>query len=135
MTCHSSLQRKKVDLALKAICTLYDVQIKDVLNTRYRKKPLPDARRMLVHYMFNQLRIPHYHMKRYINGICHATSIYHCKILDGYLDIEPQTKRLYLQFRDMAGEFDDDLLKIDTMKMELNKLTKDLNKIIKKING
>lgn len=135
-TSHSKimLNKKKIDLAIDAICEIYNVEKRYVLNTSYRKKPVPDARRMLIHYMHNHLDIRHYHIKNYIKCVCHATSIYHCKKLDGYLNVEPQTRNRYLLFRKMAGEFDDKLVELEFKREEIEKMRQEVEELLKEIN-
>ena len=126
--------KRKIAMAIDAICELYDVEKRHVLNPSSRKKPIPDARRMLIHYMVNHLNIRHYHIKQYLNRICHATSIYHCKKFDGYLDLEPQTRTRYLLFRNMAGEFDNRLIELELKRDELERMRQEVEDIIKEIN-
>lgn len=136
-TSHSSLiqfNKRKIAMAIDDICELYDVEKRHVLNPSSRKKPIPDARRMLIHYMVNQLEIKHYHIKDYLTRICHATSIYHCKKFDGYLEHEPQTRTRYLLFRKMAGEFNDKLLELEIKKDEIEKMQQEVQDILNELN-
>ncbi len=125
--------QKKIDLALTAICDVYNVSQKDVLNPSRRKQPIPDARRMLIHYAHYQLKIKHYHMKKYIPPISHATSIYHCNKLDVYLKVEKDTRDRYMIFRKKAGQFDDMLYELNIKKEEIKELNKEINHLIKEL--
>ena len=126
--------KRKIILALEAVCELYNVTKKQVLNPSSRKKPIPDARRMLIHYMVNHLSIKHYHIKQYLNRICHATSIYHCKKFDGFLNLEPQTRSRYMLFRKMAGEFDDKLIELELKRDEIERMRQEVEDILQEIN-
>tara|TARA_R100000781_G_scaffold27715_4_gene20603 strand:+ start:1090 stop:1539 length:450 start_codon:yes stop_codon:yes gene_type:complete len=130
---HSKLTYKKVDRAIEAVCQVYGVQRNHVLNVRCRPRPIPDARRMLVHYMHNHLYIKHYHMKDFIDNLCHSTSIYHCRKLDFFLQREKDTKRKYLKFREEAGEFNDKLEQLEIKKQEIVEMQKEVKELLKKI--
>ena len=132
---HSKINLNKFKLALDAVSELYGVKKQSVVNTKCRKKPVPDARRMLVYYMYNHLKITHNHMQDYIDNLCHATSIYHCKKLEGYLDNERDTRLKYLLFRDKTGEFKNKLLELEVKKDELKKLQREVRKISKTIKN
>jgi hypothetical protein len=128
---HFKITKKKVNKAIEAVCEVYGVKKAHVLNVRCRPRPIPDARRMLVHYMHNHLYIRHYHMKNFINNLCHSTSIYHCKKLDWFLKTEKDTKNKYLQFRERAGEFNDRLKVLEIKKQELSEMQKEVRDLIK----
>ncbi len=129
------INKRRIALAIDALCQVYIVKESELLNTSYRKKPVPDARRMLIHYMHNQLGIRHFHIQHYINSISHATSIYHCNKFDVYLRVESQTRHRYLLFRKMAGEFDDRLLELQIRQDELESMRQEVEDILKEING
>lgn len=130
---HSKIIHKKVDKAIDAVCDVYNVKKEHVLNVSCRPRPIPDARRMLVHYMHNHLLIKHYHIKEFFNNMHHATSIYHCNKLDWYLKTERDTRNKYLQFREKAGEFDDRLEQLEIKKQEVLEMQREIKKLMKQI--
>jgi chromosomal replication initiation ATPase DnaA len=132
MSHYSKITQRKVDKAVDAVCEVYNVAKKQVLNVSCRRRPIPDARRMLVYYMHNQLHIRHYHIQNYIKSVCHATSIYHCKKLDWYLKTEKDTKNLYMLLRKKAGEFNDRLEELKIKKQELLEMQREVKRLIKK---
>tara|TARA_R100000963_G_C4627527_1_gene93395 strand:+ start:30 stop:335 length:306 start_codon:yes stop_codon:yes gene_type:complete len=94
------MKKEKLDItrALVELSLMFDVNIEDIVNFKSRKANIIDARRFLIYYLYTTKRIPHYHMKQYIKGIHHATSIYHCKIINNFFDINEPYRRKYFDF-------------------------------------
>ena len=89
-----------VDIS-RAICELsymFGVGIQDITEMKSRKQNVIDARRFLIYYLWHHKRVKHYHMKQYINGMHHATSIYHCKVIEDLFDSHEKYRRKYFEF-------------------------------------
>ncbi len=87
------ISRAVVELSL-----MFDVDIKDITEMKSRKQNVVEAKRFLIYYLWNQKRVKHYHMKQYINGIHHASSMYHCKVIEDLFDAHERYRRKYFEF-------------------------------------
>ena len=87
------ISRVVVELSL-----MFDVDIKDITAMRSRKQNVMDAKRFLIYYLWKNKGVKHYHMKQYINGIHHASSMYHCKLIEDLFDAHEQYRRKYFEF-------------------------------------
>ena len=67
---------------LNQLSIMYNLNPNEIIQMNGRQKDLVEARRMYIYYLNKQKGIPHNHMKKYIDGMHHATSIYHCKKLE-----------------------------------------------------
>ena len=87
-----------ISRALVELSLMFDVDIKDITQMKCRKSNIMDARRFLIYYLHNNKGVKHFHMKQYIKGIHHATSIYHCKLIVNLFDTEEKYRRKYFEF-------------------------------------
>ena len=87
-----------ISRALVQLSLMFDIDIKDITEMRSRKGDIMDARRFLIYYLHNNKKVKHYHMKKYIKGIHHATSIYHCKVIVNLFDTDEIYRRKYFEF-------------------------------------
>ena len=69
---------KLIDNASKILSEMYEIPITELITVGKRTKVIMGARRMFMFYLNRHLGIKHAHMKKYIKGINHATSIHHC---------------------------------------------------------
>jgi|TARA_R110002020_G_scaffold142407_1_gene314565 dimeric dUTPase (all-alpha-NTP-PPase superfamily) len=67
---------KKLQRARFALMTMFEVFEKDILFMNSRKQPIVQARMFYNYYLWEKHKIPHNHIKNYIEGMHHATSIY-----------------------------------------------------------
>jgi dimeric dUTPase (all-alpha-NTP-PPase superfamily) len=67
---------KKLKEARFALMTMFEVLEKDILYMNSRKQPIVHARMFYNYYLWKKFKIPHNHIKTYIDGMHHATSIY-----------------------------------------------------------
>ena len=67
---------KKLKRARFALMTMFEVFEEDILEMRNRKQNNVQARMFYNYYLWKVYNIPHNHIKNYIEGMHHATSIY-----------------------------------------------------------
>ena len=67
---------KKLKEARFALMTIFEVLEKDILYMNSRKQPIVHARMFYNYYLWKKHKVPHIHIKKYIEGMHHATSIY-----------------------------------------------------------
>ena len=67
---------EKLKQARFALMTMFEVLEKDILYMNSRKQPIVHARMFYNYYLWKKHKIPHNHIKNYIEGMHHATSIY-----------------------------------------------------------
>jgi chromosomal replication initiation ATPase DnaA len=67
---------KKLKQARFALMTMFEVLEKDILYMNSRKQPIVHARMFYNYYLWKKFKVPHNHIKNYIEGMHHATSIY-----------------------------------------------------------
>jgi len=79
------------------LCMNYKIQPNDILEMGTRKEGTIEAKRLLVYYLSKCKDVSHNKMKKYINGMHHATSIYHQKRLEELFKIEKKLQKLFLQ--------------------------------------
>lgn len=75
------LERVKI-----VISGLYNISEIDFVSLRSRQQNIVEARRLYVYFLNKFRGIKHLHMKDYVYGMHHATSIYHCKKLEDLLE-------------------------------------------------
>lgn len=100
---------------------MYGLDPKEITQMKGRKAELVEARRMFIYYLNKQKGIKHYHMKKYIDGIHHATSIYHCKTFENQLPIYDDLMIKYIQLlyqadKEQFWELHKNIIFADTMK-------------------
>jgi len=67
---------EKLQQARFALMTMFEVLEKDILFMNSRKKNNVHARMYYNYYLWKKFKVPHNHIKDYIDGMHHATSIY-----------------------------------------------------------
>ena len=67
---------KKLKEARFALMTMFEVLEKDILYMNSRKQNNVHARMFYNYYLWKKFKVPHNHIKNYIEGMHHATSIY-----------------------------------------------------------
>ena len=67
---------EKLKQARFALMTMFEVLEKDILFMNSRKQINVHARMYYNYYLWKKFNIPHNHIKDYIDGMHHATSIY-----------------------------------------------------------
>ena len=67
---------EKLKQARFALMTMFEVLEKDILFMNSRKQNNVHARMYYNYYLWKKFNIPHNHIKDYIDGMHHATSIY-----------------------------------------------------------
>tara|TARA_R110002073_G_scaffold134171_2_gene281807 strand:+ start:96 stop:458 length:363 start_codon:yes stop_codon:yes gene_type:complete len=67
---------EKLKQARFALMTMFEVLEKDILFMNNRKQNNVHARMYYNYYLWKKFNIPHNHIKDYIEGMHHATSIY-----------------------------------------------------------
>ena len=77
-----------MDKGIMARCILakmFNVEERDVVFMDSRLKNKVKARRFNNYYLWRYKKVKHHHMKNYIKGIHHASSIHHCKVMENDL--------------------------------------------------
>ena len=98
MIYHSKNVDNIKDLAVSILSEMFNCKEDQILNMKSRKHNIIQAKRFLIYYLNRALHVKHNHMNKYIKNIDHATSIYHVKQLDGFLDFDIMTKNDYTIF-------------------------------------
>ena len=74
------MQQIKMEEKLKqarfALMTMFEVLEKDIIQMKSRKQKKVYARMFYNYYLWEKHKVPHVHIKNYIEGMHHATSIY-----------------------------------------------------------
>ena len=78
---------KIIETATRILAEMYDIPEIQLRTVGKRTKIIMGARRMFIFYLNRHLRIKHHHMKKYIEGINHATSIHHCNKMEFLLSM------------------------------------------------
>ena len=89
---------------LNQLAIMFKVSPNDIIEMNGRKEELVAARRFYVYYLNKHKNIPHNQIKKYIKGMCHATSIYHCRKLEDYFKIYEDVKVEYIEMLYQADE-------------------------------
>ena len=67
---------EKLQKARFALMTLFEVLEKDIICMKSRKQNKVHARMFYNYYLWKIYNVPHNHIKNYISGMHHSTSIY-----------------------------------------------------------
>ena len=67
---------EKLKQARFALMTMFEVLEEDIIQMKSRKQKKVHARMYYNYYLWKKFNIPHNHIKYYIDGMHHATSIY-----------------------------------------------------------
>tara|TARA_Y100001938_G_C7971170_1_gene369407 strand:+ start:31 stop:459 length:429 start_codon:yes stop_codon:yes gene_type:complete len=124
------LKIQRIKKAKEILIDMFKVDSFYLENNTCRKRPVIDARRFLVYYMFNELKIPYNRIKDYIKGMHHATCIHLCRSFDDLTRFDKIYKNKYHKFFVLANDFDvlNSLMKIKRkqakhLNLELNELS------------
>lgn len=123
--------KKVINEALRLSSNIYNADTKQVIDNKCRKDNVIKAKRMLIYYLYNFVEIGHAHMKKYINGLNHATSIYHVKQFNKQLDSDYTLKLKFKSFMEEMRAFSLYGEEYELKKQELEKLKVELNNIKK----
>ena len=122
-----------VDTATTVIAEIYKAPKNQLRKVDSRKAHIIYARRMLIFYLNRFMRIKHVHMKHYIKGICHATSIHHCNKMEWFIENYKDVKEKYEMFIEKIEIFDLKNELIKDKKRQLIELQIQLNNYERKI--
>ena len=125
------LLNKRIIQARESLCKIFNIKAKFLKKNICRKRDVIDARRFLVYYMYNELGIKYYHIKKYITGLHHATAIYQCRKLEDLLQVEKPLRKKYNEFITKSNDFD--ILSV-LLKSKRNQ-ARQINNDIKQINN
>tara|TARA_R110002050_G_scaffold217887_1_gene353871 strand:- start:14 stop:355 length:342 start_codon:yes stop_codon:yes gene_type:complete len=67
---------RKLKQARFALMTMFEVFEEDIVKMKSRKQNKVHARMFYNYYLWEKHKVPHVHIKNYIEGMHHATSIY-----------------------------------------------------------
>tara|TARA_R100001244_G_scaffold116602_1_gene86710 strand:- start:3473 stop:3871 length:399 start_codon:yes stop_codon:yes gene_type:complete len=99
-------KERMIDTATTILAEMYDIPETQLRTIGSRKRHIMEARRMFIFYLNKYIRIKHIHMKQYVKGLCHATSIHHCNKMEFFLVQEPNVAEEYKEFLLRMREFD-----------------------------
>ena len=122
---------RMIDTAITILADMFQINEKYLREVSVRTKPVIEARRLLIFYMNRFIGIKHVDMKKYMKGVCHATSIHHCNKMEWFLvntkGGNMESKKQYDDFQERMSEFDvtnemikDKQLKIVQLQAEVN---------------
>lgn len=100
------LKLERIKRAKQILCEMFNVDEFYLENNTCRKRPVIDARRFLVYFMFNELKIPYNRIKDYIKGMHHATSIYLCRSFDDLTRYDKNYRNKYHEFFVLANDIE-----------------------------
>ncbi len=123
---------KLIDNASKILSEMYEIPITELITVGKRTKVIMGARRMFMFYLNRHLGIKHAHMKKYIKGINHATSIHHCNKMEFLLSMSDKKaysmcSEEYNEFKLRMKEFDSGNSVIIAMKEQMIELQAQIN--------
>ena len=123
---------KLIDNASKILSEMYEIPITELITVGKRTKVIMGARRMFMFYLNRHLGIKHAHMKKYIKGINHATSIHHCNKMEFILSMSDKKaysmcSEEYNEFKLRMKEFDSGNSVIIAMKEQMIELQAQIN--------
>ena len=99
-------KERMIDTATTIIAEMYNAPENQLRKVGSRKRHIMEARRLLIFYLNKFIGVKHLHMKQYIDGLCHATSIHHCKKMEFFLVTERGVAEEYNEFLLRMREFD-----------------------------
>ena len=131
---------RMVDTATSFIAEIYDVPEEQLRKVSSRNADIMYGRRMLIFYLNRFIRIKHVHMKHYIKGICHATSIHHCNKMEWFVENYKDVKEKYeifikkMEIFDVKGEaMKDKKRQLIQLQIELNNYERKIKEDAKRI--
>tara|TARA_R110001583_G_scaffold80387_2_gene215962 strand:+ start:1382 stop:1783 length:402 start_codon:yes stop_codon:yes gene_type:complete len=97
---------RMVDTAITILAKMYNVPEEQLRKVGSRKRQIMEARRLLIFYLNRFIGIKHLHMKQYIKGLCHATSIHHCNKMEWFILYDIESRAAYDDFQEKMQLFD-----------------------------
>lgn len=101
---------------------MFKVDERDIVFMESRLKNKVKARRFYNYYLWRYKRIKHNHMNRHIIGIHHASSIYHCRLMEKEIQIYKNIRKQFITFMWYADPIEWEKMKID-MTYSIEELT------------
>ena len=126
---------KKLQEVRFALMTMFEVLEKDIVEMNSRKQANVYARMFYNYYLWKIQKVPHNHIKSYIKGMHHATSIHHCNKMEWFLLYDPPTKETYEYFQSRMKEFDIRNEIIKDKQMQVVQLQAEINDYLKTQNN
>jgi len=104
---------KLIDTSSRVLAEIYNIPEQEIRTVGKRTKEIMEARRMFMFYLNRHLEIKHAHMKKYIKGINHATSIHHCNKMEFLISMKE--KESYKIYDKQYSEFKKRMKEHDTL--------------------
>ncbi len=123
------LLNKRIIQARAALCKMFNVKAKFLRRNISRKKYIIDARRFLIYYMYNELGIKYYHIKKYIIGLHHSTAIYQCRKLEDLWQVEKSLRKKYNEFIIQSNDFDILTVLLQSKRHQAKQINNDIKQI------
>lgn len=99
-------RRERIKRAINILVDMFEIDVFYLKNNTCRKRNVIDARRFLVYYMYNELKIPYNRIKDYIKGIHHATCIHLCRSFDDLTRFDKNYRNQYHKFFILANDIE-----------------------------
>ena len=100
-------------LARLVLSTMFDCDERDILFMYSRKQNKVSARRFYIYYLWKYKNISHNRMKEYVNNICHATSIYQCRLCEDEIKSYRKVRQNFITFMYYADPKEYEKMRID----------------------
>tara|TARA_Y100000004_G_C8820056_1_gene371510 strand:+ start:183 stop:575 length:393 start_codon:yes stop_codon:yes gene_type:complete len=94
---HTEEEINVINSISNQIATIYKIDVDEITKMGSRKHDIIEARRMFIYYLFKEKNIRHYKMYKYVKGIDHSTSIYHCRKIEELFSIDNNLKIKYIE--------------------------------------
>jgi len=127
------LLNKRIIRARESLCKMFNIKVKYLTHNTNRKRNVIEARRFLTYYMYNDLGIKYYHMKKYIIGMHHATAISQCRKLENLLQFEKPLRKKYNTFISESNDLDVLNILLKGKRAEAVRIKNDINEIYNNI--
>jgi len=127
------LLNKRIIRARQSLCKMFNIKAKYLTHNTNRKRNVIEARRFLTYYMYNDLGIKYYHMKKYIIGMHHATAINQCRKLENLLQFEKPLRKKYNTFISESNDLDELGILLKGKRAEAVRIKNDINEIYNNI--
>lgn len=86
---------EKKEYTLKKVCNVFEISERN-LRSRSRLRNFVNARGMLCYILHKKRKLSSVEVSKFLN-LNHATVLYHCKNMEGYLSYDEDLKMKYKQ--------------------------------------
>ena len=90
-------EKEIINKVVEQLSIMYKVDAEEITKIVSRKHNIVEARRMFNYYLFTEKNIRHINMYKFINGMDHATSIYHIRKIKDLFSIDKELQIKYIE--------------------------------------